>query len=196
MDQIDGDVRRLLEPGISVLQLRSKHLDAPQRERLGRQLLPACAEHGVPLIVNDDPGLAARIGADGVHLGREDGGIAKARDLLGAEAWVGVSCYADPERARRLAGEGATYVAFGAVYGSTSKSTPHRAPLTLFEEWRGSPVPCVAIGGIDAGNAAPLIARGVRWLAVIGAVWNAPDPTAALRAINDCFSSCKESSSP
>lgn len=174
----------LLDAGVALLQLRSKHLTPGEREALGVRLLPRCVERSVPLIINDDAALAARIGATGVHIGRDDGSIEQARRLLGTQAWVGVSCYADAERAAQLAHAGASYVAFGAVYPTTSKETPHRAPLSLFREWSWTAVPTVAIGGINADNAAPLLTAGARWLAMIGALWNAPDPAAVVRRIH------------
>lgn len=183
-ERILAGAKALLQAGAVLLQLRSKHLDRAQRLRLGRALRPLCAEHSVPLIINDDPTLAAEIGADGVHLGRDDGDVESARRLLGPDAWIGVSCYADGERALRLAAAGASYVAFGAVYPSASKDTPHRAPLTLFRDWPRAEVPTVAIGGLSADNVAPVRAAGARWLAMIGALWGAPDPAAALRRIH------------
>jgi thiamine-phosphate pyrophosphorylase len=192
IEEIVTGAESMLCAGLRLLQVRSKHLDTSQRETLALALKPRCAEHGVPLLINDDAVLASRIGVDGVHLGRGDGDIADARELLGPTAWIGASCYADLQRADRLANAGATYVAFGAIYPTASKSTPHRAPLQLFRDWKRDGVPSVAIGGIDAGNAASVAAAGPRWLAVIGALWNTRDPASVVRQMNACFPSDPE----
>ena len=176
----------LLSSGVRLMQLRSKHLDTPQREALARELLPLCAAHSVPLLINDDPRLAARIGAAGVHLGRDDCSYEEARAVLGAEGWIGVSCYADAARAERLAALGASYVAFGSVFPTRSKSTPHRASLQLFRDWRGS-APSVGIGGIDAANASEVARAGARWLAVISALWDTEYPEQVVHQINACY---------
>lgn len=186
----------LLPAGLAIVQLRSKHLGHRQREDLGHRLLALCAEHSVPLIVNDDPALAARLGADGVHLGSEDGSVAQARDHLGPQAWVGVSCYADSGRAQALASAGATYVAFGAVYPTSTKTTPHRASLDLFRAWQRPDVPTVAIGGLNADNAGPVVAAGARWLAVIGGLWNAATPVDELRRMQALFDHHQEQTQP
>lgn len=178
-------VLRLLEAGIRLLQLRSKHLDTAARAGLARALLPACHAHGVPLIVNDDLDLAERVGADGVHLGRNDGSLARARARLGPGAVVGASCYADFDRALAAADEGASYVAFGAVYPSPSKPAAPPAPVELFRRWTRADVPAVAIGGLDADNAGPVLAAGARWVAMIGALWQAPDPRAVVQRIHE-----------
>ena len=189
---IERGAARLLGAGAVLMQLRSAHLAPRQREALGLRLGRLCAKHSVPLIVNDDVQLAARIGADGVHLGRDDASIDDAREQLGAKAWIGVSCYDDPLRARQLAAAGATYVAFGAVYPTASKATPHRAGLELFAQWDRADVPTVAIGGLCADNAEPVIRAGARWLAMIGALWSAPDPAAELRRAAALFPSNPE----
>lgn len=191
-DEIERRAARLAASGIRLLQLRSKHLDAEARLQLARRLLPICSEHTIPLIINDNPTIAQQVGAAGVHLGRDDGELAAARALLGPDAWIGVSCYADPQRARRLADSGASYVAFGAVYPSQSKQTGHRAPLQLFRDWSSAGVPSVAIGGLNADNAAPVVAAGARWLAMIGALWGDPDPAGVVRRINRLYRSPAE----
>lgn len=187
--RVSGD---LLAAGVVMMQLRSKHLDQGQREKLGERLLRRCSEQGVPLLINDDPRIAAKLGADGVHIGRDDGSISEARAVLGDQAWVGVSCYADTSRAHKLADAGASYIAFGAVYPTGSKATPHRAPLSLFREWDRPKTPTVAIGGLRADNAEPVIAAGARWLAMIGGIWSAADPAAEVRRLQDLFQHHKE----
>ena len=145
---------------------------------LERVLRESCADARVPFIVNDDARLAQELAADGVHLGEHDGGIAGARALLGEDAIIGVSCYDDLERARRLANEGADYLAFGAFFPSSTKPNARRADIAL---------PRVAIGGITPDNASPLVAAGTDLLAVISGVFDAPDPIKAARAYLSCL---------
>jgi thiamine-phosphate pyrophosphorylase len=179
--------RPLLAHGLRLLQLRSKHLSRDARAALARALLADCRRHGTLLIVNDDAELAAEVDADGVHLGAEDGEIAAARRLLGPERWIGASCYADPARAERALVDGADYLAFGAFFPTRSKATAQRADLGLLQRFAGCGRPLVAIGGIDAHNGGPLVAAGARWLAVIAALWQQPDPLAALQRLTALF---------
>src|SRR5690606_41822364 len=146
------------------------------------------AKAGIPLIINDDPALAAECGAGGVHLGEDDGDVDAARELLGAEAIIGASCYDDIGRAARMAAAGADYVAFGAFFPSSSKNTTRRATPTLLQEARALGRPLVAIGGITADNAPALVAAGADLRAVIGGAFDAPDPAAAASALREAFS--------
>jgi thiamine-phosphate pyrophosphorylase len=176
-----------IDGGVVLVQYRDKSTDADHRRRQAEALRAITRAAGVPLLVNDDVDLARAIGADGVHLGRDDAGLEDARAALGPDAIIGVSCYSDVDRARRLAAAGADYVAFGSVYPSTTKPAAPRAPLSVFAEAAALGVPRAAIGGIDATNAGMLVAAGADLLAVIGAVCDAEDPRAATRAIVDAF---------
>lgn len=178
---------RPLLPLAACVQLRCKSMTASALRAAGLRLGEACGEAGVPFIVNDDPVLAAALGADGVHLGEEDGRIATARDLLGPAGIIGVSCYDDLERARALVAEGADYIAFGAFFPSPTKPHARRAGIGLLRDSAGLGVPRVAIGGLTPDNARPLIAAGADLLAVISSVFDAPDPVAAARAYLSCF---------
>ena len=184
----DPDPTRLLArtrpllPFASCLQLRNKVMDAASLREAGAGLRAACAEAGIPFIVNDDAILAADLGADGVHLGEEDGGIAAARMLLGERAIIGVSCYDDIERARMLAAEGADYIAFGAFFPSPTKPGARRASLRLLQDSAELGLPRVAIGGITPDNARTLVDAGADLLAVISGVFDAAHPIAAARA--------------
>lgn len=169
------------------LQYRNKAADAALRREQAAALRRACLRAGVPLIVNDDAQLARAIGADGVHLGEDDGRVADARALLGDEAIVGASCYDDLERAARMAAAGADYLAFGAFFPTASKRTTRRATPGLLRAAGGLGLPRVAIGGINADNAAALAAAGADLVAVIGSVFDAPDPAAAARRLRRCF---------
>lgn len=176
-----------IDGGVALVQYRDKSTDADHRRRQAEALLAITRAAGVPLLVNDDVDLARAIGADGVHLGRDDAGLEAARAALGPDAIIGASCYSDLDRARRLTAAGADYVAFGSVYPSTTKPEAPRAPLSVFAKAAGLGVPRAAIGGIDATNAGMLVAAGADLLAVIGAVCDAEDPRAATRAIADAF---------
>ncbi len=170
-----------------LVQYRDKSSALTHRRRQAEALLALTRAAEVPLLVNDDVALARAIGADGVHLGRDDAPLEEARTTLGPGAIIGVSCYADIDRARRLAEAGADYVAFGSVYPSTTKPGAPRAPIAVFADSAGLGVPRAAIGGITADNAPELVAAGADLLAVIGAIFDAKDPSAATRAIAAAF---------
>ena len=180
-------VRLVLEAGITWLQYRNKTADSALRSEQARALVELCRAHHVPLIVNDDWRLAAEVGADGVHLGEDDGDIARARGALGAQAIVGASCYDDIGRARAAADAGASYVAFGAFFPSPTKPLARRATPALLAQAAALGLPRVAIGGITAENAQPLVDAGADLIAVISGVFDAPDPAAAVAAYRRAF---------
>lgn len=170
---------------VAAFQFRVKGIDQHEAARLAEPLLAICRARDVAFIVNDDTGLAKRIGADGVHLGQDDGDPREARSLLGPEAQIGVTCHASRHLAMEAAEAGADYVAFGAFFPTTTKTVDHHADPALLGWWTTvSEVPCVAIGGITAENCAPLVAAGADFLAVSGGVWAHPGgPAAGVRAI-------------
>ena len=176
-----------LLPFATWLQYRNKTAAAGLRAEQAAALQALCTGAGVPLVVNDDPALALRIGAAGVHLGEGDGAIAAARALLGPAAIVGASCYDDPARAAAAAAAGASYLAFGALFPSTTKPGARRAGPAQLRAARAHRLPLVAIGGITPDNAALAISAGADLVAVIGGVFDAPDPIAAARAIHTLF---------
>ncbi len=171
----------------ALLQYRNKVADAALRQRQMAALLPLCRAAGVPLVANDDADLAIAVGADGVHLGEDDGDPAAVRARLGANAIVGVSCYDDLARARAAAAAGASYVAFGAFFPSTTKPDARRATPGLLRDSAAFGLPRVAIGGITPDNARDVIAAGADLVAVISGVFDAPDPVAAAAAYRRCF---------
>ena len=169
--------------GAVLVQYRDKTTNAAQRKTRARALVEACHPRGVPLIVNDDVGVAAEVGAAGVHLGRDDVDPRAARSLLGAARIIGVSCYDSLALAHDAIAAGADYVAFGSFYASATKPAAVRCPLDVLRQARQElTVPIVAIGGITAENAQPLLAAGASLLAVIGALFDGPDTTTAARA--------------
>jgi thiamine-phosphate pyrophosphorylase len=168
---------------VAAFQLRLKGIDEHRIAELARPLQAVCGSREVAFIVNDSVGLAKRLGADGVHLGQEDGDPREARDILGPQAQIGVTCHDSRHLAMEAGEAGADYVAFGAFYPTDTKETKHRPDPSILGWWSTLfELPCVAIGGITPENAAPLIAAGADFLAVSGAVWNDPDgPPAAVR---------------
>lgn len=190
----EPDSQRLLErvepvlaAGTAWLQFRNKRADADLRAQQARLLQPLCARHGVPLIINDDWRLAAAIGAEGAHLGEDDGELAMARAALGEHAIVGASCYDRFELARDAVAAGASYVAFGAFFPSPTKPHARVASPSLLAEAASLGVPRVAIGGITPDNGRTLVDAGADLLAVISGVFDAPDPVSATRAYRSCF---------
>lgn len=182
--------------GARVVQYRDKSRDAARRLTEVRALQAVCREAGVPLLVNDDVALAAAVGADGVHLGREDTDPTQARAQLGAQALIGVSCYADLDRARTAVAQGADYVAFGRFFASATKPDAPPAPLEVLQAARAAlPVPIVAIGGITPDNAPVLITAGADLVAVIGGLAGA-DPAARARAYAERFAATEIASFP
>lgn len=180
-------VRAVVDAGACWLQYRNKTADDRLRREQASALLPLCRAAGVPLIVNDDWRLAAAIGADGAHLGADDGELGEARAALGSDALLGASCYDSLERARDAVTRGANYVAFGAFFPSPTKPHARRACPTLLQASAALGMPRVAIGGITPDNGRALVAAGADLLAVISGVFNAPDPAAAARAYRRCF---------
>jgi thiamine-phosphate pyrophosphorylase len=171
----------LLAARPALLQYRNKAAKPALRREQALALLGLCRRAAVPLIVNDDASLAHEIGAAGVHLGREDDGIAKARATLGPAAIIGASCYDDLDRAAAAAAAGADYLAFGAMFASGTKPHARRAPLGVLRDAGRFGLPRVAIGGLTPDNAGDVLAAGADLLAVVGAVFDAVDPVAAAR---------------
>ena len=173
-------VSAAIRGGAAIVQYRAKNpLDAWAE---ASALLEVCHAAGVPFIVNDDVGLAAGIGADGVHLGRHDVALAEARERLGADAIIGVSCYDSVECAVQAEALGASYVAFGRFFSSHTKPDAPCAYLqTLTEARKRVGLPIVAIGGITARNGGALVSAGADLLAVIDGVFGAADPESAAR---------------
>ncbi len=182
-------VEQALLGGVRLVQYRNKQAAAVLRREQGSALAALCRQHAARLIVNDDPALALQAGADGAHLGREDGDLAAARAALGPGKLLGISCYDDIGRAREAKRIGADYIAFGSFFASPTKPGAVRAPLTLPAEARAElGLPVCAIGGITLQNAPQLIAAGADLLAVITDLFEAPDIRARAAAYTSLFS--------
>jgi thiamine-phosphate pyrophosphorylase len=177
-----------LSGGVHLLQYRAKTLPAAQRKQQASSLLKLCADFNCPLIINDDPYLAAEIGAHGVHLGQSDRQIALARKLLGPDAIIGITCHDSLTLAKKAQQAGANYLAFGAFYPSTSKPLAKPAPLSILSQAKQAcGLPVVAIGGITKFNAEALIEAGADMLAVINSIFTSDDIQAQCSHFQDLF---------
>lgn len=185
--EVDGSfpdrLARALDAGpVAAFQFRVKDVNQHEAARLAEPLQRICADRDVAFIVNDSVALAKRLGADGVHLGQEDGDPREARAVLGPNAQIGVTSHDSRHLAMEAGDAGADYVAFGSFYPTTTKEVKHHPEPVILSWWSTLfELPCVAIGGITPGNAAPLIAAGADFIAVSGAVWNG-DEAEAVRA--------------
>ncbi|HEX4781610.1 MAG TPA: thiamine phosphate synthase [Usitatibacter sp.] len=192
-ERLAAAVEQALAGGAALVQYRAKALAPAVALEQARRLAGLCRARGVPLIVNDSVELALACGADGVHLGRDDIGLAKARAALPG-AIVGVSCYANPAAARAAAEGGADYVAIGSVFSSTTKPGAARATLAqLGEARRAGGLPVAAIGGITPANVGEVVAAGADMAAVISALFDAGDILERARELSGAF---HEASSP
>ena len=187
--RLEDRVRALLAAAAqdcAALQYRNKTASAALRMEQARRLALLARASAVPFIINDDLELAAAVDADGVHLGGDDGDIDTARRALPGKL-LGVSCYDSIAAARAAVAAGADYVAFGSVFPSGTKPGAVRAPLRLFREAGALGVPLVAIGGITLENAAGVLDAGADALAVISALFDAPEIGKRARAFARLF---------
>jgi thiamine-phosphate pyrophosphorylase len=176
-----------LKGGVSLLQYRNKAASYALKREQASELMWLCADYDVPFIINDHVLLCVELDADGVHMGVADGDIPAARRLLGAHKLIGASCYNKLALAEQAKEQGADYVAFGACFDSGTKPAAVRAPLELFSQAKPLGLPTVAIGGITADNAADVIEAGADSIAVINALWSAPDITEAAHTFSNLF---------
>jgi thiamine-phosphate pyrophosphorylase len=180
-------VEACLSGGARVIQYRNKTADAPHLA-MATALVALCRPHGIPLIVNDDVELTLKAGADGVHLGRDDADIASARQKLGSDCMIGVSCYGDLQLALDAQQAGADYVAFGSMFASSTKPHAPHAPLSLLTQAVAQlQIPIVAIGGVTLQNAPQAITAGADAVAVISAVFDVPDVQQAALDFSNLF---------
>lgn len=181
-------VGQAIRGGARMIQYREKSGNAEKRLREATELLAVCKAAGIPLIINDDLDLAARLGTAGVHLGRNDADPVTARRRLGPNAIIGVSCYNRYERAQRAQEAGADYAAFGRFFPSATKpNAVHASPELLRRARRELALPLVAIGGVTAENGRSLIDAGADMLAVVDAVFAQPDIRSAAERFTRLF---------
>lgn len=184
--QLTRAVEQALQGGACLVQYRDKRADPASRRAQALELWHCCTAYQVPLIINDDVLLAAEIGAAGVHLGDTDMPLGQARQLLGADAIIGVSCYNQWHFAQDYAAQ-ANYVAFGRFFLSKTKPRAAQADISLLERAQSLPCPVVAIGGINQHNGAALVAAGADLLAVVQGVFRAPDIRQAAQQLTQLF---------
>ena len=183
-------VEAVLRGGAIVVQYRDKSTDTVRRTAEASALLALCQKYGCPLLINDDVELAALIGADGVHLGQTDDSLLAARQRLGPKAIIGATCHDSLDFAAAAAAAGADYLAFGAFYASSTKPLAALARLDTLRAARDRfHLPIVAIGGITADNAVPLLAAGAGAVAVIADLWLTADIEARARTYQTLFAS-------
>ena len=184
-------IEAALDGGLTLLQYRDKSSDEARRLREAEALRDMCARYNAHLIINDDAELAARLGV-GVHLGQTDGPLTPARALLGRQAIIGSTCHSQIELGEQAAKEGASYVAFGRFFNSSTKPGAPTATLDVLNEARARiKLPICAIGGITLDNAAPLVDHGADLLAVVHGLFGAESPqevTRRARAFNALMS--------
>lgn len=183
-------VRAAARGGMVALQLRHKSQDRAQRREIALRLQDTCRENGVIFLINDDWRLALEIGADGVHLGRDDDAPSLVRSEVGPDMLMGVSCYSDVARAEGFLSQNVAYIAFGAMFPSRTKPLAPAAPLNVLTSGRAlcenlAPLRpgVVAIGGITVENANQITTAGADTIAVVGGLFMAPDVEAAARSL-------------
>jgi thiamine-phosphate pyrophosphorylase len=169
-----GDIFKHVD--VACLQLRLKNIDDDQLLNFGVKVRDLCHANDVAFIVNDRADIAVQLDADGVHLGQGDGSIDDARDMIGFDRDIGITCHDSMDLAFQAGEAGANYIAFGAFYPSKTKDTGYQADMELLRVWSAiTELPCVAIGGITAENCGDLVKAGADFIAVSGAVWNDPE---------------------
>lgn len=166
---------------VDLFQLRMKDVAESEIENAAGKLIPICRANNVPFILNDSAALAKKLGTDGVHLGEESGEYSNARALLGDGAHIGISCYADYDRAAEFATKGADLVSFGQFYPTKTKPPKGWADIELLQEWKANQTtPCTAIGGLTPERAKPLTDAGADFICVVSYVWDAEDAAQAV----------------
>lgn len=187
-EQLVSKTEQILQAGAVMLQYRNKNDDYSSKLALAGELQKLCMRYDVPFIINDDPGLARVVHADGVHLGKEDAACRTSRIMLGPDSIIGISCYNDLGRAHAAEDSGASYIAFGAFFPTqTRKNTVKAGPELIHEAKQRLQLPVVAIGGITPDNGKILIDAGADFIAVCSGLYAAADASAAARAYTGLF---------
>ena len=175
-DLLLAKVEAALHGGINMLQYRNKTANHKLQTQQARAILPLCRQYNVPLIINDSVKLCLTLDADGVHLGADDGNLAEVRSRIGKDKVLGASCYNRFDLALSAQQAGASYVAFGACFASSTKPNAPVAGLDLFTRAKTElTIPSVAIGGITLANASQVLQAGANSIAVIQAIFSAED---------------------
>jgi thiamine-phosphate pyrophosphorylase len=184
-EKFEDHLASALDAGdVAAVQLRLKDLPDAQLQKTIERLRPVVQSRNVAFLINDRPDLAVKLGCDGAHVGQTDMQAAAARKILG-DLTLGVTCHNSRHLAMEAGEAGADYVAFGAFFPTATKEPPEMAEIETLKAWAEiMEIPCVAIGGINAENCAPLVQAGAEFLAVVGAVWNhSQGPAAGVQAM-------------
>ena len=178
-------VEQAIKGGVTILQFREKHLHLKERIPLAEKIGALCRSYKIPFIINDDPNLAKKLNADGVHLGQEDMPIKQARQILGDDKIIGVSAHTVAE-AEKAFESGADYLGVGAVFGSNTKTDTINLTPELLGEIAGSvPIPCVAIGGVNENNIHLLNNTGISGVAVVSGILAKENPLSAAKKLKE-----------
>ena len=189
-DLLLSKVEAALQGGVNILQYRNKTANNKLQTQQARELLPICRHYNVPLIINDSVKLCLTLDADGVHLGADDSNLAEVRARLGPSKILGASCYNRFDLALQAQKAGASYVAFGACFSSSTKPNAPVAGLGLFTRAKAELIiPSVAIGGITLQNASQVIAAGASAIAIINAIFGANDVKSTSQQLSQLFKS-------
>ncbi len=187
--QLQTAVEQALQAGLGLLQYRNKKLPWQARCDEAARLLTLCRRYNTPLLINDDVDLCLESGADGVHLGQGDTKLVEARQRLGTQALIGITCHSDLQLALQAQDKGADYVAFGRFFPSATKPNAPPASIDVLRAARKElSLPIVAIGGINAENGGTLIDAGANMLAVIHYLFANPNIGARVETLNSLFS--------
>ncbi len=179
---------------VACVQLRLKDASRDAILKAAEILIPIAQDRDVAFLMNDDPELAKASGCDGVHIGQEDASYEDARNLLGDEAIVGVTCHDSRHLAMEAAEKGADYVAFGAFFPTNTKDAKARPEPEILQAWSMmTNVQSVAIGGITQDNCGVLVEAGANFLAVVAAIWDyTAGPAAAVKAFNEAIAAASQ----
>ena len=187
-EHLIDNVQAAIEGGIRILQYRNKQVSSFTQHEEATKLLTLCRQHDVLFIINDDIDLATDIDADGVHLGQKDRALIEARQQLGNEKIIGISCNNRFDYALTAQREGADYVAFGRFFNSMTKPQAPQAEFDLLQRAKNElPIPVVAIGGINPDNGRSLIEAGADMLAVIHGIFGQADVRLAAQRYAELF---------
>lgn len=181
----------LLAGGADLLQLRAKGHSEETIRRVAETLMPLCKNAGVPFILNDFPHLAAKLGADGVHIGQDDGSLIDARKIVGPHMIVGRSTHS-LDQARAALAEGFDYIGFGPLFPTPTKLGRPGIGLEHIREMErevGSRIPAFCIGGIRRDNLQTVLDAGARRVVIVSDLLQAGDITAATKEVRDSIPS-------
>ena len=167
------DLQKVLETRkISFFQLRLKKYSLKHKILIGKKIKNICKRNKVKFLINDDPILALRLGADGCHLGQKDMNILETRKIIGKKI-IGITCHNSISLAKKAIKAKASYLAFGSFYATKTKKTKHVANVgTLNKIKKITKTPIVAIGGINSENYKNLLLNNANFLAISGYIWN------------------------